>query len=1222
MFDPQTARLIRSAPALRDLDLERLPQRLTDAFTAIVSFRVRMNQVDGALPETLRNQLDEFRRLANTFESLVVLLPLKEDREAAAYVAAQGHHLLMMARRLGQEGRAKDRHLSVDAISSTLSSLLLFLIADQPSDSMDLVKFLREGGDQGSEIEKALVEALALLGEGKPLSILDIPTPELGSLEDVEEQAGEALFLRIFKGVRFLGARLSGTPTASFEVMDSPASVFQEVQDVAIGDIEQTSALGFTRNPKFRVQSAYPGPHHLAALLNPASTRLEECATVNLPTPPGSDAILWGRLRQSVVRERPFLWRNHRDAISKGFLDVGTSAVVSFPTGAGKTTLSELKIASSIAGGGDVLYIAPTHALVAQAKHSFQQTFPELTVGDSLVAEDLYVEIGENALHTIAVLTPERCLALVSLAPDMFAGVRLVIFDECHLLHPQASGRTRRSVDAMLAVLHLARVAPKSDWLLLSAMMANADELAGWIAEFTGRRCLALNLDWKPTRQARGCLVFKQGEIDRLQRLVREEQAKSPRLTPPGEIQSLFQAEPFGLFCLEQTWQSQKVRDYSLQPLLEGLVSFSVGKANGKADWQLNPNKSEIAAHLAARCVERGLRVLLFGQTIPITTNLAGLMEERLQTQASTNRLLGDEEDLKKWAITEVGSSDALYCTANNIAGCHHGEMLAVERELVERLFRRPGGIRALAATTTLAQGVNLPADIVFIVGDARWDASDRKSQMLEAHELLNAAGRAGRAGQVAQGLVVILPNFLVGFDLKPKSGGPKIGKGWTALRSGIFSKPDQCLSIQDPVQMILDLLQDVKEQDNPEVLYFLRRLPRGTLDDPAAPETFLRSSLAGYHSRRSNSQADFERKLKVALDRRDSSLAHPEEFKWQVELACRAGVNPDLIVELDRDLLALGDSRPVDVEGWLRWFCGWLGEAGSPRRALLRHEPASSKKKEQQLELFGDRLFEVTWAWMTGVPLTHLEIMLGAKQDKLGKCPLARKFALRRIPDIAYAIGLVTQVYRRQLELGLIVGRMPVALGVISLCIRTGQSSPEELATRYELNEPLAARRSVAAIWRACQQIIKAGEADEPFVRTRGRVADALAQVAPPSFFVRLLTNIHLNETSFIDEMPWDDEAREAVKLALKSAVWDKASGTITLIDPDEPTVSVTVTNRENLEEHLRSIANDAFYANCSRDDGEFVAECDDDEIVENALAKFEDRLSSFFKKKPRGRV
>ncbi|WP_197347371.1 hypothetical protein, partial [Ralstonia pseudosolanacearum] len=73
--------------------------------------------------------------------------------------------------------------------------------------------------------------------------------------------------------------------------------------------------------------------------------------------------------------------------------------------------------------------------------------------------------------------------------------------------------RSRRAVDAMLCILNLSTHAPEADYLLLSAMMSNTEEVAAWLAELTGRKCLPLNMAWKPTRQVRGCVVFPSDQI-------------------------------------------------------------------------------------------------------------------------------------------------------------------------------------------------------------------------------------------------------------------------------------------------------------------------------------------------------------------------------------------------------------------------------------------------------------------------------------------------------------------------------------------------------------------------------------------------------------------------------------------------------------------------------------------------------------------------------------
>ena len=131
--------------------------------------------------------------------------------------------------------------------------------------------------------------------------------------------------------------------------------------------------------------------------------------------------------------------------------------------------------------------------------------------------------------------------------------------------------------------------------------------------------------------------------------------------------------------------------------------------------------------------------------------------------------------------------------------------MLKEERELVESLFRRSDGVNILVATPTLAQGMNLPAEAVILAGDERWDGEQNDQENLEAHELLNAAGRAGRAGYSAKGFVLVIPNRVVSLEYS-NTGGASIGREWVELKERTFSKSDQCLTVLDPLGKLLDL--------------------------------------------------------------------------------------------------------------------------------------------------------------------------------------------------------------------------------------------------------------------------------------------------------------------------------------------------------------------------------------------------------------------------------
>ena len=183
---------------------------------------------------------------------------------------------------------------------------------------------------------------------------------------------------------------------------------------------------------------------------------------------------------------RPYLWDNHIDALQQGFLHHGTSSVITFPTGAGKSTLVELKIMKAIAAGQKVVYIVPTHSLESQVKENMawllgiddQQPF-------SIDKEFTMIDAGEEE-NQVMVMTPERCSTIIALNPSSFDEVGLVIIDEFHIIS-ETEKENHRAIGAMFCLLALLAKRPDADYMLVSAMVENGKEISEWIAKETGR---------------------------------------------------------------------------------------------------------------------------------------------------------------------------------------------------------------------------------------------------------------------------------------------------------------------------------------------------------------------------------------------------------------------------------------------------------------------------------------------------------------------------------------------------------------------------------------------------------------------------------------------------------------------------------------------------------------------------------------------------------------
>jgi hypothetical protein len=362
MFDPETVDLMNRAPELEGLESERISQTITEAYAEIVSSRIRMREIQGgeAAEFELPKVIQKMRRLAFTQEAFVASSIGREDRAAAAFVAASAHHACLLAENL-VTSRERKSTLSFEGISPDVSATILFLCAEASADAAEISKLIQLDGKE--LLESKLLHAIKSFATGNLSALLRIelltPSQILGT--GGQDAALRALYHKILEAlIKAAATMLDAELELSLSELD-PIATLQRVQELCIApSVQNFSSEGSVH------YSIYPGPLHLATLLQGAFRDFLETGVVKVPPPTGIDGLVWLDQMRSFAERRPFLWRNHRQALAKGYLDLGTSAAVSFPTGAGKSTLAELKIATAVVRGKKVIFLAPTLALVDQ----------------------------------------------------------------------------------------------------------------------------------------------------------------------------------------------------------------------------------------------------------------------------------------------------------------------------------------------------------------------------------------------------------------------------------------------------------------------------------------------------------------------------------------------------------------------------------------------------------------------------------------------------------------------------------------------------------------------------------------------------------------------------------------------------------------------------------------------------------------------------------------
>jgi len=1044
MFDPETASLLRAAPEFPDLAPNDLPQMLTSHYARIVSMRL------GGEEHPIQDGDWTLDRIADTYELVVSINNEPSIRRSSAFVAASAQQLIARREELLEEEIAERENVSRDRLAPEIAAVLLFLAAEQYADAFEAaskVKIEREGQHY---LVTELVRHIVDLAKGRLIDIVNRGNERAGFVveqrSNIEFSAFIALVQSLVFGIEKLSKLILRIGIGDGQIQ-SPKVMFEHAKTLASSISKDALACG--------VEVTFPGIAHLASLLIATYDGIYESALTRLEPPQGSDIEFWNNWIAFRAKKFPFIWPNHKKALPEGFRHNGTSAVMVLPTGAGKTTISSIKIASALSQGKKVIFLAPTHALVEQLTIDLQEMFPQDILGSTVSSDfDLLFQVGA-VLPEIEVMTPERCLAMLSFSPESFDDVGLLVFDECHLLSPQ-SGKIRRSLDSMLCLLAFNRIAPEADTLFLSAMVQNGEEFAKWIKQLTGRGCISIDLLWKPSRQARGVVIYSEKDVQSIKEMANNVQANLDKQA--GRRAANLRASsarelvinPYAIWGLQHNWLDLENQNAicTFTKLTQDKVLLT-GKLYSNY-LSISPNVNSVASKLAVASAINRLKTIVF----------VNQKSHAISTAKSISVELGGniaptEDENRRWDALELelGGLEHSLLTKGSAAVPHNASMLRIERDLSERMYKRADGAMVIVATPTLAQGLNLPAQMAILAGDKRAENDGR--QLLEAHELLNAAARAGRAGHLANGIVLLVPEPILTFPENQSLNQNVVSK----LQS-IIPEDDRCVEISDPISRVLDEISDGNTV-NREVMYLVNRL--ATLNDTENNERSLfnlKSSFAAFRSRANNEEQRFNSQL-VELENL-VKLKDGDEIDQSLSiLASQSGLPPLVLSRLRSAITKNIGALPTSINEWSIWLFNWFKTDPEAKELLLFDVKmsilgATGRNKNGELsDDVLDALSPGVRAWLSGFPLRDVEIALGGNPDSdhatAKACPRARELVGTVLPrGLSFIMGLVTRIvteispYDNQESLSSEV------VEALSTAIRLGYDSPEKLAFSF----------------------------------------------------------------------------------------------------------------------------------------------------------------------------
>lgn len=173
------------------------------------------------------------------------------------------------------------------------------------------------------------------------------------------------------------------------------------------------------------------------------------------------------------------------------------------------------------------------------------------------------------------------------------------------------------------------------------------------------------------------------------------------------------------------------------EEVLHGYIQRD-GQKDSSQDWVIP---------LVRRLVHEGKQVIVFRETRGETRGCALYLARELGLPPAQEALdalpTGDPS----------GASEALRTALIGGVAFHNSNLDREERLVIEQQFRKPNStLRVIAATTTLAMGINTPAEAVVVVG-----LQHPGPQPYSVAEYKNIVGRAGRLGFTEKGTSFLL---------------------------------------------------------------------------------------------------------------------------------------------------------------------------------------------------------------------------------------------------------------------------------------------------------------------------------------------------------------------------------------------------------------------------------------------------------------------------------
>jgi replicative superfamily II helicase len=391
----------------------------------------------------------------------------------------------------------------------------------------------------------------------------------------------------------------------------------------------------------------------------------------------------------------PSLNQLQLDAVNVyGLLD-GDHLVVSAPTSSGKTMIGELAALKGALERRRAFFLLPLKALVNDKLRHFNAVYGPFGIRTIKATGDSTTDDMAPLMrgqYDICLMTYEKFAALALGNPYLLDQVGTVVVDEVQMVADESRGA---NLEFLLTLLRIGRrqgIEPQ--FIALSAVIGDTNGLERWL----GARLLRM----------------------------------TERPVPIDE--GVLRADGSFRFVSSDTGEEK---------IIPGLVRPEYRNVS-------NPRSSQnYVIPLARKLVGEGKSVIVFREVKGDARGCARYLAQSLDlppAQAVIDSLPAGDPSTASGQLREALQGGVAF---------HIADLDPEERQLVEDEFRSPGSsIKVIAATTTLAMGVNTPAEAVIIAGLTHPGDTPKPYSVAEYK---NMAGRAGRLPFTERGASFLL---------------------------------------------------------------------------------------------------------------------------------------------------------------------------------------------------------------------------------------------------------------------------------------------------------------------------------------------------------------------------------------------------------------------------------------------------------------------------------